>query len=186
MRLVAVYDANILYGQVPRDFMLELARTGAFRARFSAEILDEVFRSLRANRPDLDPALLERTRSLIERAVPDAMVTGHAQLLESLELPDPDDRHVLATAIHCGARVIVTANIEDFDHPAVREHGIEVQHPDAFVTGIAGDTPEAVLQALQRLADRYQHPPMTPAQILDALADGAGMRRAREAIMRLQ
>jgi predicted nucleic acid-binding protein len=181
-----IYDANVLYGQVPRDFLLELARTGAFRARYSAEILDEVFRSLSKNRPDLDRPLLDRTRGLIERAVPDAIVNGHQPLAESLDLPDPDDRHVLAAAIHSGAQVIVTANTRDFDHAVVREHEIDIQHPDAFVSRIAAEAPEAVLDALASLATRYRRPPMTPAQILEALAAGAGMLQTREAVTRLR
>ena len=41
-------------------------------------------------------------------AVRDCLVTGHEPLIEGLELPDPDDRHVLAAAIRCNAQVIVT------------------------------------------------------------------------------
>jgi len=38
----------------------------------------------------------------------DANVEGFEPLLVGLELPDPDDRHVLAAAIHGGAQSIVT------------------------------------------------------------------------------
>ena len=55
------------------------------------------------NRPDLSRQQLERTRSLINACVRDALVDGHQSLIPGLELPDPDDRHVLAAAIKCGA-----------------------------------------------------------------------------------
>ena len=35
----------------------------------------------------------------VDNALSDAMVTGYENLVESLELPDRDDRHVLAAAI---------------------------------------------------------------------------------------
>ena len=35
-------------------------------------------------------------------------------LADRLNLPDPDDRHVVAAAIRCQAAVIVTSNVKDF------------------------------------------------------------------------
>ena len=46
----------------------------------------------------------------MDAAIRDSLVTGHSQLVDSLTLPDPDDRHVLAAAIHSGAGLIVTFN----------------------------------------------------------------------------
>jgi predicted nucleic acid-binding protein len=41
-------------------------------------------------------------------AVRDCLVTGYEPLIGAVELPDPDDRHVLAAAIRARAQVIVT------------------------------------------------------------------------------
>lgn len=41
-------------------------------------------------------------------AVRDCLVAGYEDLIDSLTLPDPDDRHVLAAAIRAGAGVVVT------------------------------------------------------------------------------
>lgn len=35
----------------------------------------------------------------------EALVIGYEELIESLDLPDPDDRHVLAAAIQYGAQL---------------------------------------------------------------------------------
>ena len=41
-------------------------------------------------------------------AVPDCLVYSYEELVDALQLPDVDDRHVLAAAIRCQAGVIVT------------------------------------------------------------------------------
>jgi len=51
---------------------------------------DEVFTNLRANRTDLDPTRLDRTRQLMNAAVRDCLVTGYEPLTDSLALLDPD------------------------------------------------------------------------------------------------
>jgi predicted nucleic acid-binding protein len=108
---VVVYDACVLYPASVRDLLIRLARTGLFRARWTERILDECFRSIVVGRPDLE-GKLDRTRRLMEAAVPDALVSGFESLAEKLTLPDADDRHVLAAAIRSGAQVIVTANLK--------------------------------------------------------------------------
>jgi hypothetical protein len=55
----------------------------------------------------------------MNEAVRDCLVTGYEDLIESLTLPDPDDRHVLAAAIRAGAEVIVTYNLKDFSPEAL-------------------------------------------------------------------
>jgi hypothetical protein len=43
------------------------------------------------------------------------------------------DRHVLASAVLSGAKVLVTKNIKDFPPHSVAPYGIEVQNPDEFL-----------------------------------------------------
>lgn len=115
---VAVYDACVLYPAPLRDLLLHLALTDLYRARWSERIHDEWMRSVLASRPDLSAEKLARTRSLMDSAVPDCLVTGFEGLIEHVSLPDPDDRHVLAAAIRCQAGVIVTYNTRDFRRSA--------------------------------------------------------------------
>ena len=111
---IVFYDANVLYPAELRNFLMHLALIGVFRAKWSPEVHEEWIRSLLANRPDLTREKLERTRQLMDKAAPDALVTGYEHLIPGLRLPDPNDRHVLAAAIRCGASVIVTRNLGDF------------------------------------------------------------------------
>jgi hypothetical protein len=99
-------------------------------------------------RPHIKREALERTRSLMDRAVPDCLVHGHEALVDGLVLPDPDDRHVLAAAIKAGAQTIVTANLQDFPPAALAKWNIEAQHPDDFVVQIWMRAPSTVPRAL--------------------------------------
>jgi len=76
---------------------------------------------------------LERVRDLMDAHAKDARVTGYELLIDTLDLPDPDDRHVLAAAICCGADAIVTFNLKDFPKDKLAHYGIEVIHPDDFI-----------------------------------------------------
>ena len=120
--LIAVYDACVLYPAPLRDLLIRLARTGLFRARWTDLIHDEWIRNVLGNRSDLTAEQLERTRQLMNAAVRDCLVTGYEHRIEDLNLPDPDDRHVLAAALEAQAQVIVTYNLRDFPTSALHPH----------------------------------------------------------------
>ncbi|WP_211214075.1 PIN domain-containing protein [Salisaeta longa] len=102
-RPVVLYDANVLYPAQLRDLLMRLAIADLVRAHWSDAIHEEWMRSLLANRRDLTRAQLERTRDLMEAALPGASVDRYQQNIPKVTLPDPDDRHVLAAAVHAGA-----------------------------------------------------------------------------------
>jgi len=178
--VIALYDANVLYPAPIRDLLIRLARAGVVSARWSDAIHDEWMRSLMRNRPDLDPEKLQRTRELMDAAVPGAVVHGYERHVERLHLPDPDDRHILAAAIEAEADVIVTFNAKDFPRKIVSAHGIDVRRPDAFVLELlAGDEAEAVYAAVRAHRSALRNPPFTIEQYLQSLAR-AGLRRSAE------
>lgn len=128
-----VYDACVLYPSITRDLLIRVAIEGMVQARWSEQILDETFRNLKTNRPDLDPNRLDRTRALMTASLPAAMTSGHEGLIDALELPDPDDRHVLAVAIQAGAQLIVTDNLTDFPPSALTPFNVEARGADDFL-----------------------------------------------------
>ena len=97
--LTAFYDASVLYPSELRSLLMHLALTGLFRARWSAAVHEEWIRALLRRRPDLSRAKLERTRMLMDLYASHALVTGYEELIDGLQLPDANDRHVLAAAI---------------------------------------------------------------------------------------
>lgn len=113
-RIVAFLDASVLYPALLRDLLLRVALFGVFHAHWSARVQDEWTTALLRNRPDLSRALVERTRQLMDSHFPDAVVVGYEHRIELITLPDMDDRHVAAAAIHCGATAILTANLRHF------------------------------------------------------------------------
>ncbi|WKE71818.1 PIN domain-containing protein [Streptomyces sp. WP-1] len=96
MAFIAVYDANVLYPSTLRDVLIRVAQAGLVQAKWTDQILDETFRNLKEKRPDLDPSKLDRTRELMAGSIRDVLIKGYEPLVEVLDLPDPDDRHVLA------------------------------------------------------------------------------------------
>lgn len=128
-----VYDACVLYPAPLRDLLMHIAVTDLFRAKWTDAIHEEWIRSVLAKRPDLGRKDLERTRDLMNTHVRDCVVTGYEALIDTLHLPDPNDRHVLAAAIRAGADVIVTFNLKDYPQEALKPFGVEAQHPDDFL-----------------------------------------------------
>src|SRR5450631_3346720 len=104
--VTGVYDANILYPAPLRDLFIRLAQTGLVRARWTDTIHDEWVRNVLKDNPGLSAERLARTRTLMNEAVRDCLVAGYEGLIDSMTLPDPDDRHVLAAAVRAGADVI--------------------------------------------------------------------------------
>ena len=179
--LGAFFDANVLYPSGLRNFLMHLALTGAFRAHWSADVHEEWMGNLLKNRPDLTRAKLERTRHLMDNALPDALVTGYEQLIDSIELLDRNDRHVLAAAIRCGASVIVTVNLRDFPKQALAEFSIEAQHPDDFVLAALEAFPELVVEAARNHRASLKNPPKPPDEYLAEL-DAQGLEKSAIAL----
>ena len=114
-----------MYPAAVRDILLEIATADLYFARWSNAVHDEWTNALLRDRPDLTAEQLQRTRTLMNRSVRDALVEGFEPLIEGLSLPDPNDRHVLAAAINGHADVIVTANLKDFPAAELQKWSIE-------------------------------------------------------------
>jgi hypothetical protein len=102
-------------------------------------------------------------------AVMDSCVVGYEHLIDAVSLPDPDDRHILAAAIHARADGIVTFNLGDFPDDVLEPLNLEAIHPDDLLTFQLDLNEAAVIEAASACCRRLKHPPKTGRQYLDTL-----------------
>ncbi len=130
-------------------------------------IHEEWIENLLENRSDLKRESLERTRSLMDAAVQDCLVTNFEDLIPFIKLPDDGDRHILAAAIRGGAHVIVTKNLKDFPNHLVKDkYQIEAQHPDQFVADLLDLSPGIVCATIRKMRARLKRKPSTVEELL--------------------
>lgn len=164
-----ILDACVLYPAPLRDLLMQLALGDLFRARWTEQIHREWIRSVLKNNPHLQPKQLERTRELMNQHVRDCLVTDYETLIPALSLPDPDDRHVLAAAIHCGAGLIITFNGSDFPDAELAQFRIAAQHPDDFIVTLLDERPGEVATAAEIVRQRLKRDPKSVEEYLDIL-----------------
>ncbi|WP_250281683.1 MULTISPECIES: PIN domain-containing protein [unclassified Frankia] len=155
----ALLDTCVLVPSRARDVLLEIASTGAYRPLWSTEILDELERTLRVllgkrgTAPEETDAYLTRLFRQMKTAFPEAPVTGWERLVPTIELPDPDDRHVVAAAVASRADVIITDNLADFP-PAALPAPLTRQSLDDFLLDELDLHPDLVVKAVRAIAAR--------------------------------
>lgn len=166
---MALLDANVLYPAPIRDILLQLAVEDLFRAKWTADIHREWIEALLRNEAHRNCTALERTRDLMNTAIRDCLITDYEALIPCLNLPDPDDRHVLAAAILGRCDVIVTQNLKDFPQQVLNPYGIEAQHPDDFLSNYLNLSPGIFCAAIRKVRARLKKPPYSVSDYLATL-----------------
>ncbi|MDR2206986.1 MAG: PIN domain-containing protein [Flavobacteriaceae bacterium] len=167
--ITALLDANTLYPAPVRDLLLHLADVGLFFPKWTEQIHDEWMRNLLLNRPELQLKNLNAAKRAMNSAFPDADVKNFHSLIEKIQLPDADDRHILAAAIHAKADFIITANLKHFPQKYMATFFIQAFHPDNFVAQLFHQNSDVVLRAFNKQVANLKHPPMTREEVLHGL-----------------
>jgi predicted nucleic acid-binding protein len=165
----AIYDANVLYPSTLRDVLIRVGKAELVQPKWTKLILDETFTNLASNRPDIGTDRLKRTRELMNKAFLDAVVEGYEKWLQKVKLPDANDNHVLAAAIHSGASIIVTKNLKDFPKQELEEWGIVAKHPDIFLVDLVATNAETFVLIVEDIAATWRTSDSTPYKVLDSL-----------------
>ncbi len=175
LNVIAVLDANVLYPAPVRDLLLSLAASKLFQPKWTRTIQGEWTRNLISNRPDINEEALGRSITAMNTAFPDAMVIRYGGIVESIELPDPNDRHVLAAAIRAEATHIVTANTKDFPKKYIASFGVNVLSPDEFIKMLISGSPGIAYNAFETMLLRLKKPPLSRKEVL-AMLEKCGLR----------
>lgn len=144
--------------QIP-DVLLEVASLGAYRPLWSSEILaelDRVLRRLLAKRgasPQESDAYLVKLFGQMQAAFPDAVVTDWESFVRIVQVPDQNDRHVVAAALAGRADAIVTDNLIDFP-PSALPASLARLSMDDFLLDLLDLHPALVVSAIRAVASR--------------------------------
>lgn len=146
----AVLDACVLYPTVLREILLGCASEGLYTPLVSERILREWVRATHKLGPEAE-VIAGAEATMLRVNFPKAMVREYPNVEARLMLPDPNDVHVLATAIGGNADCIVTFNAQDFPRHLLAEEGIERRDPDGFLWEMQSRQPQAISRVVNRV-----------------------------------
>ncbi len=172
-------DACVLFPTVLREMLLGAAAAGGYDPLWSPRILEEWARATR-RLPEGAEAIARAEIAAMRARWPEAEIDPPPDLAGTLSLPDPDDRHVLATALAGGAEAILTLNRADFPPRTLARHGVMLRQPDEFLLDLrAGGLDLAAVAA--RVRARAEAASGRPQQ-LRPLLKRAGLPRTAKAL----
>jgi predicted nucleic acid-binding protein len=167
VRFTAVLDTNVIYPVIIRDILFWFAHYDLYTPKWSEHIFDEWKKVIREKGLSEEEAnkRIEKANS----AFPDAFVKNYQGLIDNLNLPDEDDRHILAAAIKTNANLIVTNNIKDFPEEYLQSFGLNAKTADDFLTDIIDLNHEQAVAAFKEMVLNKKNPKMDEFAVLDQL-----------------
>jgi hypothetical protein len=182
-RYPALLDANVLHPAFVRGALLWFADERLFQPHWSMDVLREWRVSVMRRFPDVrEEGLLAQQQVMVE-AFPDGEITGYEPFNGCIQLPDENDRHVLAAAIVGRCAGIVTCNGKDFPDAIVKPLGIEVIHPDDFIVNIIDLHPSRAVTACKRHRAAMAQTNPSPEEFLGRY-EQAGLIQAHQRLSR--
>jgi len=161
-------DACVLFPSVMREILLGAAKENLMIPLWSDRILEEWRRAALRKDPEMG-AVAATEIMLLRVAWPDAIVDAPEALQETLLLPDLNDIHVLAAAIHGQAAELVTANLRDFPTRILAGHGVIRRDPDGLLLEMAHENPPALLRIVETVLANASQMSGKPADLRKTL-----------------
>lgn len=172
----AVLDANVIYPVVIRDLLLWFAAGDLYTPLWGTTIFKEWEKVMRQK--GATESQIRNRINIVNKAFPYALVKNYSFLIDTLSLPDPDDRHVLATAIKASADVIVTNNLKDFPEEYLRSFDIEVKSADEFATDIIDLNQKIALEYFMKMVSHKNKPALDESETLETLRNNGMINAA--------
>ncbi len=167
VKFKAVLDTNVMYPIIIRDLLFWFAHYDLYTPKWSENIFAEWKTvMLRKGIPEEEA---DKRLHRADLAFPDALVQNYNGLVAQLELPDEDDRHVVAAAIKANANVIVTNNLRDFPEKYLDSFGLKAKSADDFLTDIIDLNADIALKAFREMVLNRKNPKMDVYEVLDSL-----------------
>lgn len=182
-RFTALLDACTIVPIVRADTLLRIAEREMYCPKWSDTIFDEAQRAILRIHPGVSPERIAKRFDDMNTAFDEASVKGWESLVPTIELPDPDDRHVVAAAILGGAQLIITDNMKDFPAAALEQFGIEAITADDFLLDQLDLNRRIVMNVLEEQASRTSNP-LLESQDLIARLERAGVPRFADEVRR--
>jgi hypothetical protein len=166
---VAVFDACILYPFHLRNIIVQAAVDRLVEARWTDKIHDEWIRNLAADAPTIPFERLQTIQRLMNDALPGATVSGYEDLIPTVNLPDPDDRHIVAAALAAGASIILTWNLRDFPATTLKKYRLRGETPDTFLAGLYDRAPDLAIGSLANARRNLSKSRVSASDFIDIL-----------------
>lgn len=167
VKFKAVLDINVIYPVVIRDLLFWFAHYDLYTPKWSDNIFSEW--KIVMVRKGISEGETEKRVQKANLAFPDALVQNYCGLVEHLNLPDTDDRHVLAAAIKANANVIVTNNLKDFPEDYLDLFGLKAKSADDFLTDIIDLNAEIAIKAFREMVLNKKNPALDEYEVLESL-----------------
>lgn len=152
-------DTNVLHPLHLRDLIFWFAAEDVLEIKWSAEVLAE-WRQL-LFRKGLSNAETKRRIYLANMAFPKALIKNNKEFNLNIQLPDPNDEHVLISAIVAQSDYILTLNKKDFPNSLLQQFNIVALTPDELLPVLIKNNPKRCSEAFRQLVELKKSPPLS-------------------------
>lgn len=153
-----------------------------YSPKWSSKLQEEFSAIFDKKKLGISAEKIESQVRMMNKACPDALVMKYESLIESIKLPDENDRHIVAAAIKCNANVIVTYNLKDFPNEYLKSIGLFAVDPDSFIADMIDLSPEKCCDAFREMVLSKKKPPYDEPQYLEVLKRNGLIQTAEELV----
>lgn len=172
-------DTNVCYPMSLFDLLLRLDEASLHEIMWTEDLLVELADTW-VEHDVRTRGAAERVCDHIRRAFEgqDVPRSDYEQLIASMPGDDPDDHLHAAAAAAKAPATILTQNVRDFPAEALAAFGVSVRQPDDYLNELFDSHPDEIAPIVGQMAADRHRPPMSPDEVLDALARAGASRFA--------